>query len=49
MVERCNPEHLTAVLAKLDEVGVQVVREAGKGVERRPYAHRQGGKQAARP
>jgi UDP-N-acetylglucosamine 1-carboxyvinyltransferase len=32
-VERCNPEHLTAVLAKLDEVGVQVVRDAGKGSE----------------
>ena len=31
MVERCNPEHLTAVLAKLGEVGVQVVRDAGKG------------------
>jgi len=30
-VERCNPEHLTAVLAKLDEVGVPVVRGAGKG------------------
>ena len=30
-MERCNPEHLTAVLAKLDEVGVQVVRDAGNG------------------
>ena len=30
-MERCNPEHLTAVLAKLEEVGVQVVRDAGKG------------------
>jgi UDP-N-acetylglucosamine 1-carboxyvinyltransferase len=29
-VERCNPEHLTAVLAKLGEAGVQVVRGAGK-------------------
>ena len=28
-VVRCNPEHLTAVLAKLDEVGVKVAREAG--------------------
>ncbi|MGO8816926.1 MAG: UDP-N-acetylglucosamine 1-carboxyvinyltransferase [Terriglobia bacterium] len=28
-VNRCNPEHLTAVLAKLDEVGVKVVREEG--------------------
>ena len=27
-VQRCNPEHLAAALAKLDEVGVQVVREA---------------------
>ena len=27
-VERCNPEHLTAVLAKLDEVGVQVISSA---------------------
>ena len=27
-VARCNPDHLTAVLAKLDEVGVQVVRDA---------------------
>jgi len=27
VVERCNPEHLTAVLAKLEEVGVQVVRD----------------------
>src|ERR1039458_8168559 len=25
-VERCNPEHLAAVLAKLDEVGVKVTR-----------------------
>jgi UDP-N-acetylglucosamine 1-carboxyvinyltransferase len=31
VVERCNPEHLTAVLAKLDEAGVQVERDAGKG------------------
>src|SRR5208337_4365936 len=30
-VERCNPEHLTAVLAHLDEAGVQVVRDAGQG------------------
>ena len=30
-VERCNPEHLTAVLAKLNEVGVQVIRDAGEG------------------
>jgi UDP-N-acetylglucosamine 1-carboxyvinyltransferase len=29
-VDLCNPEHLTAVLAKLDEVGVKVVREEGK-------------------
>src|ERR1019366_113671 len=28
-VERCNPEHLTAVLAKLGEVGVQVAGNAG--------------------
>jgi UDP-N-acetylglucosamine 1-carboxyvinyltransferase len=31
VVERCNAEHLTAVLAKLDSVGVQVVRDADKG------------------
>jgi UDP-N-acetylglucosamine 1-carboxyvinyltransferase len=31
VVECCNPEHLTAVLAKLEAVGVQVVRDAGKG------------------
>lgn len=30
-MERCNPEHLTAVLAKLEEVGVQVVRDEGNG------------------
>jgi UDP-N-acetylglucosamine 1-carboxyvinyltransferase len=30
-VGRCNPEHLAALLAKLDEVGVRVVREAGEG------------------
>jgi UDP-N-acetylglucosamine 1-carboxyvinyltransferase len=30
-VRRCNPEHLTAVLAKLDEVGVRVVADAGDG------------------
>ncbi|MFZ0962812.1 MAG: UDP-N-acetylglucosamine 1-carboxyvinyltransferase [Terriglobia bacterium] len=30
-VERCNPEHLAAVLAKLDEVGVQVVGDAKEG------------------
>ncbi len=29
-VDRCNSEHLTAVLAKLDEVGVKVVREDSK-------------------
>ncbi|MGA3327436.1 MAG: UDP-N-acetylglucosamine 1-carboxyvinyltransferase [Terriglobia bacterium] len=28
VVERCNPEHLAAALAKLGEVGVQVVRDA---------------------
>jgi UDP-N-acetylglucosamine 1-carboxyvinyltransferase len=27
VVERCNPEHLTAVLSKLEEVGVQVLRD----------------------
>ena len=48
-VDRCNPEHLTAVLAKLEEVGVQVVRDEGNGIERRPHAHRQGGEQAAGP
>ena len=30
-LKRCNPEHLTGVLAKLHEVGVQVVRAAGGG------------------
>ena len=30
-VDRCNPEHLAAVLAKLDEVGVLVVRHTGQG------------------
>jgi UDP-N-acetylglucosamine 1-carboxyvinyltransferase len=30
-VEGCNPEHLTALLAKLDEVGVRVVGEATQG------------------
>jgi len=30
-VECCNPEHLSAVLAKLDEVGVQVIRKGGDG------------------
>jgi len=28
-VARCNPEHLAAVLAKLDEVGVQVAHDSG--------------------
>ena len=31
VVERCNPEHLMAVLAKLGEVGVQVVPDADNG------------------
>ncbi len=31
VVERCNPEHLIAILAKLSEVGVQVVPDAGNG------------------
>jgi UDP-N-acetylglucosamine 1-carboxyvinyltransferase len=31
LVEGCNPEHLTAVLAKLDELGVPVVRREGSG------------------
>jgi UDP-N-acetylglucosamine 1-carboxyvinyltransferase len=31
VVERCNPEHLTAVLAKLTEAGVQVARDTGDG------------------
>jgi UDP-N-acetylglucosamine 1-carboxyvinyltransferase len=31
-VERCNPEHLAAVLAKLDEVGVQVSSNANDAV-----------------
>ncbi len=35
-VDRCNPEHLTAVLAKLDEVGVQVISGAGDASERQP-------------
>jgi len=30
-VEGCNPEHLTAVLAKLEQVGVQVHRDGSKG------------------
>src|SRR5271157_66015 len=30
-VERCIPAHLTAVLAKLDAVGVPVVRDVGNG------------------
>ena len=30
-VEGCNPEHLTAVLAKLEQVGVQVDRDGSKG------------------
>src|SRR5208283_5961406 len=33
-VERCNPEHLSALLAKLDEAGVQVVPDAGKGTNK---------------
>ena len=28
-VERCCPDHLSAVIARLDEVGVEVVRDAG--------------------
>jgi UDP-N-acetylglucosamine 1-carboxyvinyltransferase len=31
VVERCNLEHLTAVLADLDNAGVRVVRDAGQG------------------
>jgi UDP-N-acetylglucosamine 1-carboxyvinyltransferase len=31
VVDRCHPEHLTSVLAKLEEVGVQVIRGAGQG------------------
>jgi UDP-N-acetylglucosamine 1-carboxyvinyltransferase len=30
-VDRCNPEHLAAVLAKLDEVGVKVTHRDGDG------------------
>ncbi len=33
-VERCNPQHLAAVLAKLDEVGVQLVRKADNAANR---------------
>jgi UDP-N-acetylglucosamine 1-carboxyvinyltransferase len=32
-LECCNPEHLTAVLAKLENAGVQVVRDGDKGVD----------------
>ena len=35
VVEGCNPEHLSAVLAQLDNVGVPVVREAGGGSDGR--------------
>ncbi len=31
VVEQCNPEHLTAVLAHLGEAGVPVIRDAGHG------------------
>lgn len=31
LVDNCDPDHLTAVIAKLEEVGVQVVRGEGKG------------------
>jgi UDP-N-acetylglucosamine 1-carboxyvinyltransferase len=31
-VERCNAEHLAAVLAKLDEVGVRIERNASEGM-----------------
>jgi len=35
-IDRCNPEHLSAVLARLAEVGVQVVRDGeGSGGEHR--------------
>ncbi len=30
-LQRCNPTHLTGVLAKLNDVGVQVVRDGGQG------------------
>ena len=47
-VERCNSEHLAAVLAKLDEVGVQVDREIGDAADDSHTLTVKSGKRAAR-